>query len=413
VNPVTDDDHNREIKKQWKLFKRNRKEELGLKHPFAHYRSLFPVLESKIHLASCSQGAISKTVSESIEEYMNSLLSMGVNWNQAIKEVEKAKSSFAKLIGAAPDEIAVFSSVSDIFSAIASSLSFEKGKNIVVTTDMDFPTVGHVWLAQEKFGANVRFIPSQQGVIPLEYYERYVTSDTLITSISHIGYHNGFKQDIQAIAEIVHRKGSLLLVDAYQSAGQVPIDVKKMDIDILAAGTRKYILGIPGISFLYIKKELAEKWKPRITGWFGQENHSKFNVHQITLAAGARRFETGTPSFISAYAAAAALRLLLDIGVENISSYLNPLAQFALDYGQEKGLHVAGPLSADQRGAMTAFYVKNAEQIVSILKERNIIVSARNDVIRIAPHFYNTQDEIRQAIGELTTALIQTNGGNE
>jgi len=99
--------------------------------------------------------------------------------------------------------------------------------------------------------------------------------------------------------------------------------------------------------------------------------------------------------------------------VENISSYLNPLAQFALDYGQEKGLHVAGPLSADQRGAMTAFYVKNAEQIVSILKERNIIVSARNDVIRIAPHFYNTQDEIRQAIGELTTALIQTNGGNE
>ncbi|WP_270584618.1 aminotransferase class V-fold PLP-dependent enzyme [Bacillus smithii] len=226
-----------------------------MKHPFAHYRSLFPVLESKIHLASCSQGAISKTVSESIEEYMNSLLSMGVNWNQAIKEVEKAKSSFAKLIGAAPDEIAVFSSVSDIFSAIASSLSFEKGKNIVVTTDMDFPTVGHVWLAQEKFGANVRFIPSQQGVIPLEYYERYVTSDTLITSISHIGYHNGFKQDIQAIAEIVHRKGSLLLVDAYQSAGQVPIDVKKMDIDILAAGTRKYILGIPGISFLYTVDE--------------------------------------------------------------------------------------------------------------------------------------------------------------
>lgn len=376
-----------------------------MKHSYAHYRSLFPVLASKIHLASCSQGAISKNVSESIEAYMNSLLTAGGNWNQAIKVVEQAKYRFAKLIGAEPNEIAVLCSVSDIFSAIASSLSFEKGKNIIVTTDMDFPTAGHVWLAQEKFGAKVRFIPSQQGVIPLEYYERYVTSDTLVTSISHVCYYNGFKQDLKAIADIVHRKGSLLFVDAYQSAGQVPIDVKKMDIDILAAGTRKYLLGIPGISFLYIKAELAEKWKPRVTGWFGQEDHSKFNVHQIIPAAGTRRFETGTPSFISAYAAAAAIRLLLEIGVENISSYLNLLAQFALDYGQEKGLHTVTPLSAHKRGGITAFYVKNAGQIESILKERNIIVSARNDVIRIAPHFYNTQDDIRQAIDELTTVL--------
>jgi selenocysteine lyase/cysteine desulfurase len=185
----------------------------------------------------------------------------------------------------------------------------------------------------------------------------------------------------------------------------VPIDVKKMDIDILAAGTRKYMLGIPGMAFLYMKTELAEKWQPRVTGWFGQANHSKFDIHQLTQAPGARRFETGTPSFISAYAANAAIRLLLEIGVENISSYLNQLAQFALDYGKEKGLQVVGPLSADQRGAMTAFYVEDAGRIESIMKERNIIVSARNDVIRIAPHFYNTQDEVRQAIDELTKVL--------
>ncbi|EID44417.1 aminotransferase class V-fold PLP-dependent enzyme [Parageobacillus thermoglucosidasius] len=167
-------------------------------------------------------------------------------------------------MGADPNEIAVLGSVSDIFSAIASSLSFEKGKNKIVTTDMDFPTVGHVWLAQEKFGASVSFIPSHDGVIPIEYYERFVTSDTLFTSISYICYYNGFKQDIKAIAEIVHRKGSLLFVDAYQSAGQVPIDVKKMDIDILVAGIRKYMLGIPGMAFLYMKSKLAEQWKPRL-----------------------------------------------------------------------------------------------------------------------------------------------------
>lgn len=161
---------------------------------------------------------------------------------------------FAELIGAETGEVAVLCSVSDAISAIAASLPYQQEKNKIMFTDIDFPTVGHIWFAQEQFKDNVSVIRSSNGEISLEQYEKEITTDTLITCIPHVNYYNGYKQNVREIAEIAHRKGSLLFVDAYQSAGHIPIDVKEMEIDILATGTRKYMLGIPGVAFLYIKK---------------------------------------------------------------------------------------------------------------------------------------------------------------
>ncbi|WP_324611574.1 aminotransferase class V-fold PLP-dependent enzyme [Bacillus massiliglaciei] len=159
---------------------------------------------------------------------------------------------FAKLIGAETDEVAILCSVSDAISTIATSLPFQKVKNKIMFTDIDFPTVGHIWFAQEPFKDNISMIRSLNGEIPLEQYEKEITTDTFLTCIPHVNYYNGYKQNVREIADIAHRKGSLLFVDAYQSAGHIPIDVKEMDIDILTTGSRKYMLGIPGVSFLYI-----------------------------------------------------------------------------------------------------------------------------------------------------------------
>jgi selenocysteine lyase/cysteine desulfurase len=374
-------------------------------HPYDSYRSLFPTLSTHVHLASCSQGALARPVSKAIEEYHVGLLLSGSNWNEAMKKLEETREKFAELIGAQPDEIAVVPSVSHAISAIAASLPYQKGKNKIVFTDIDFPTVGHIWLAQETMKDNITMIRSSNGVVHLEQYEKEVTHDTILTCIPHVYYYNGFKQNLKAIADIVHRKGSLLFVDAYQSAGHIPIDVKEMEIDILAAGTRKYMLGIPGIAFLYIKKELAEQLKPRVTGWLGQEKASTFDIYHPVFAAGARRFETGTPSFISVYAAYEALKLLLGVGIHNIESYLQELTQFTLHYGQEKGLHIIGPQSFESRTSLVSFYVEKASAIEGLLKEKNIVVSARQDVIRMAPHFYNTKDELKHAIDELSSLM--------
>ncbi|MDE3839106.1 aminotransferase [Bacillus methanolicus] len=376
-----------------------------MSHPYCSYRSLFPTLSTHVHLASCSQGALAQPVSKAIEEYHNGLLLSGSNWDEAIEKVEETRKKFAELIGAETDEIAVLSSVSDAISAIATSLPYQKEKNKIVFTDIDFPTVGHIWLAQEQFKDNITFIRSSNGIIHVEQYEKEVKHDTLLTCIPHVCYYNGYMQNLKVIADIVHKKGSLLFVDAYQSAGQIPINVKEMDIDILAAGTRKYMLGIPGVAFLYIKKELAENLKPRVTGWLGQEKTSEFDIYHPVFAAGARRFETGTPSFISVYAAYEAIKLLLEVGIDNIQSYLKELTRFTLHYGQEKGLHIIGPLSTKCRSSMTSFYVENASKIEGFLREKNIVVSARKDVIRIAPHFYNTKDELEYAIAELSNLI--------
>ncbi|MBU8589236.1 aminotransferase class V-fold PLP-dependent enzyme [Priestia megaterium] len=373
-----------------------------MNNPFSSYRSLFPVLSEYVHLASCSQGAIAQPVSQAIEDYHNQLLSSGTNWKQATLKLEATREKFAKLINAEPDEIAILTSVSDALLAVATSLPYHPSKNEIILTDMDFPTVGHVWYAQEKYGVTVSLMRSLDGVLPLEQYEKDVTERTLLTCMSHASYNNGTTQNLKDIADIVHKKGSLLFVDASQSAGHIPIDVKEMNIDMLSTVTRKYMLGIPGVAFLYMKKDLAEQVKPRHTGWFGQESETKFNIFHSTYAPGARRFETGTPSFISVYAAHAALNLLLDVGVSPIHSYLKELSSFTKEFGLQSGLQINRPFDTEITSGITSFYMANASEIEQRLKEKNILVSATNDVIRVAPHFYNTKEEVAYAITELS-----------
>lgn len=367
-------------------------------YPFAHVRNQFPILNQKIQLSSCSQSALSLDVQAAVQEYMTSWQEQGMDWGGWMAAVEEARQHFAALIHADIEEIAVVSSVSHAASSIATSLNYSGDRNEIIITDMDFPCIGHVWLSQRDRGASVQFISSEKHQIPLESYENTINEKTLLTSISHVAYYNGFKQDLKSIAEIAHQRGSYLFVDAYQSAGNVSINVKESNVDFLAAGLQKYLLGIPGLAFLYIKKEVAEKLTPRLTGWFGQANPFAFDIKNSEYASGARRFDSGTPPMINGFAAKAALKQLLDIGMDKIEPYLKELSQFTLDYAEEQGLTVLSPMNVEDKGSNTAIYIPNASEVEGLMKEKGVIVSARQDVIRIAPHFYNTKEDIRQAL---------------
>ncbi|MGN9866562.1 aminotransferase class V-fold PLP-dependent enzyme [Bacillus swezeyi] len=374
-------------------------------HPYHAYRSLFPVLSTHIHLGACSGSALAVPVSGALDEYRSALLKGGLNWEALLKKAEEAKEKFSRLIGAEKEEIAVLSSVSDAVSAIAVSLPEQPHRNQIAFTDIDFPAIGQIWLAQDRFKYNLAVIHGEDGMIRLEQFEKQISDQTLLTCVPHVSYYNGFKQNLKDIAGIVHQKGSLLFVDAYQSAGHIPINVKDMDIDILAAGTRKYMLGIPGTAFLYIKRELSEQFQPKMTGWFGKDKPFAFDLHHSGFAEGAKRFETGTPSFIGLYAAEAALKLLLEAAPVQIESYLQKLARFSLQYGKEKGLQIIGPQTVHNRTSLISIRSEQASRIESLLREKNIITSSRNDVIRIAPHFYNTKEEIEHTIDAIAALM--------
>ena len=230
------------------------------------YRHLFPILQSKIHLANCSQGPLSTPVMEAINGYEQSLIEFGMDWERWMAEVREAKAAFAALIGAAVEDIAVLSSVSDTISAVASCLPL-RGRNRVVTTVDEFPTVGQAWLAGTGHAReNVTFVRSPDRFYTPELIEPVLGDDTAIFSIHFVAYYNGTLQDVAALAMAAHSHGALILVDAYQGLGTVPLNVREADLDFVVSGNLKYLLGLPGIAFMYVRPGLSETLEPAMTG---------------------------------------------------------------------------------------------------------------------------------------------------
>lgn len=373
------------------------------------WRTEFPILKDVIHVANCSQSAQAKSVRGAIDNYLNNWLTVGMDWDSWVTEVNLAKAEFAKLINADPSEIAISSCVSETISSIASSLDYSGIRNKIVVTDAEFPTVNYIWLAHQKYGAKVDFISVDENhEIDISEYERYIDEKTLLTSVTQVYYLNGFKQDIGKIAEIAHRKGSLLLADCYQGIGTEPIDVKAMNIDILTSGNLKYLFGIPGIAFLYVNKNLVNMLKPAVTGWFGQDNPFKFQTRYNDWANGARRFDTGTPPVLTSYAAKAGIEIVNKVGVERIKDRIDMLSARALQGCLDRSLKCISPFDVNKKGSTTAIWVSDKMDSHSVeieLRKRNIIASARGDVIRIAPHFYTKPEEIDFVLDQLKNIL--------
>jgi selenocysteine lyase/cysteine desulfurase len=375
----------------------------------AQWRKEFPILENIIHMGNCSQSAQARRVRAAIEAYLDNWLTIGMDWDSWVEEVNLAKAEFAKLIGARPEEIAVSSSVSDLASSVATAMDYRAGRSKVVVTDAEFPTINYIWLAQQRHGAKVDFVSvGNNNEIDIGAYEQAIDENTLITAITQVYYLNGFKQDVARIADIAHQKGSLIMVDAYQCLGTEPMDVKAMNIDILVSGCLKYLFGIPGIAFMYVNQGLISELAPSVTGWFGQKNPFLFQSRYLDWAGDARRFDTGTPPVMTAYAARAGLTIPNEVGVARIKDRIDMLSGHALEYGLSRGLRIISPLDVSRKASTTAIWTSHkmpSHDVEVAMKQRNIIVSARGDVVRVAPHFYSTTQEIETVMDALADVL--------
>ena len=370
--------------------------------PFEAQRALFPILARKAQLSSCSQSALSTPVTDAIARYMQSWSEKGMDWMGWQVVLDQAKAEFGRLINADAADIAVMSCVSDLASSVGNCLAYDSERDGIVLGEIDFPSLGHVWLAQRSRGAQVQFAqPDAGGEIALEDYARLINRRTRLVSVSQVSYSNGFKQDIGAIAELARANGALFFVDAYQSAGAMQIDVQRDGIDMLVCGAQKYLMGCPGIAFMYVRREVAEQLKPVNTGWFGRVNPFAFDIRKLDYAQGARRFDTGTPPYINAAAACAGMALLNSVDMAAIEAHIERLSVVARDAAERLGLPNTSPRDPRRKGSSTAIQVSDSAAVEKRMAEAGYIVSARGAVIRVAPHFYNTEADVVGAMEAL------------
>lgn len=361
-------------------------------------RSHFKIFQSKTYLNSCSQGALSDAVESGFDDYIASWHEQGSPWETWVQRYEEARTAFAGFIHASPDEVAIVTSVSAGINAIASALHFRERKKVVMG-EFEFPTMGQVWLAQRGHGAEIEFATAQGDSIDVTAYETLIDRDTLIVPLTHVCFKNGFRTPVSKITNMAHNAGALVMLDDYQDCGTRPVDVKAMNLDFYVTGTLKYLLGPPGLAFLYVREELIPSLSPTVTGWFGQANPFAYNPQHFELSPTARRFETGSPSVPNVYGAIRGFQLLREIGMEEIANHVGGLAQALLSRTRELGILAKTP--ADTAGPLVVLQCRDSGLLLKALAQSGIVASNRFDGLRISFHIYNTLDDVERVVDVL------------
>ena len=374
------------------------------------WRDEFPGLEENTYLNTVSLGQLSRRSRKAVHRFLDLWSELGASaWYHIwLKEIEGVRREFAQVIGASPEEIAIMSNVSSALTAVASCLNYEK-RSKVVCNELDFPTIPYQWYVKKDQGVETVVLPSENKVsVPLEAYESAVDENTNLIATCRVFFTSGYIQDVKRLADMAHDQGALLFVDDYQGTGQVPIDVKETGVDFLVSGGLKWLLGGPGIAFLYIRKELIPTLHPTSTGWFAHRHQFDFDPHELELRNTGARLETGTPSVASAYAAKAGLEIVNEISPEAIRERTHSLNQDLIERLQGAGFKLRIPEDPNHHASITIMEMNhNPAEVVEKLAQRNIIVDKRPGAIRIAPYFYNTFEEnelIVSALKELTPA---------
>jgi selenocysteine lyase/cysteine desulfurase len=263
--------------------------------------------------------------------------------------------------------------------------------------------MGQIWLAQQARGAQIEFLEGVNNAIPIEAYERSIDERTAIVPLTHVSFVNGFRSNVAAVTRLAHDRGAPVFLDGFQDCGTRPIDVKALDVDFYVTGTLKYLLGPPGLAFLYVKRSVIDSLKPTLTSWMAQRDAFAYNTRKLDPAPEARRFEGGSPSMPSIYAARPALALLAGIGMENVAAQIAQLTR-AFQQGT-RALGIASKTNDLSAGPLVVLRSTDPAALVGKLTERGVVVSARLDGVRFSFHVYNNLADVDTVLSVLEANL--------
>lgn len=373
------------------------------------FREEFPILDTCTYLVSNSLGAMPRGVPARLQEYADAWRTHGVRaWAKGWWEMPVTVGDMvAPLIGASPHEVGIVPTVTLAQATILSAIPFTKDRDTVVMTELDFPSVRYaIEQLAPKFGARVVVVPSADGIsIDQAALHAAITERTALVCVSHVLFKSAFIIDADALVAHSHAQGAVVSLDAYHSVGVIPVDVKKSNVDFLAGGVLKWLCGGPGGCFVYASPSASARFAPALTGWQAHKRPFAFD-QQMEPADGIWRWLGGTPTVPSLYAATEGPRILGEVGMHALREKSIRQTAALVAMADARGYRVHAPRDPARRGGTVAFDVPHGAEVAQALLKRDVVIDYRPGAgIRVAPHFYSTDDEVARVVGEIDDIL--------
>ena len=373
------------------------------------WRGEFPILDRSTYLISNSLGAMPRAVYASMQAYADSWAERGVRaweegwWEMAVGVGDK----IAPLIGARAGEISLHQNVTLTQAVIASCFDFRGTRNKVVMTDLEFPSIQYFYHEQRRLGARVELVASSDPVrIDLEKFLAAIDETTLLVPISHVLFRSSYIVDARAIIERAHRVGAHVILDVFQAAGTIPIDVQALGADFAVGGVLKWLCGGPGVAYLYVREDLRAKLRPALTGWIAHRRPFGFESGAIDAREDSFRYLNGTPHIPALYACQPGLEILNAVGIRAIRAKSMRMTTRLLEGAKLHGWRVNTPENPDERAGTVSIDCPHAYEVCRELLEREILVDFRPKAgVRFSPHFYNRIEECDFAIEQVDDIL--------
>ncbi len=379
--------------------------------PLLEWRKEFPILARTTYMISHSLGAMPRRAAESLQQFTDIWATRGIRaWEEGWWEMPVTTGNLiASIIGAGQGEVVMHQNVSVCQSIVTSCFDWRQPRNKLVTDGLNFPSNDYIYYGLERQGARVVRVTSEDGLtLPLRSMLAAIDEETRLVSVSHVAFRSSYVQDLAAIVRRAHEAGAMVVADLYQSAGCMPVNVRALGLDFATGGSVKWLCGGPGAGYLYVRRDLWNRLEPAATGWQAHRAPFGFEAGPVQFADDAMRFLNGTPNVPGLYSARPGYEIVMEAGVENIRAKSLRQTQLLMDLADEAGIAVRTCREAGRRGGVVTLDVPGGQEVTRELVRREILVDYRPGAgIRIAPHFYTTDDEVEHTVRELRGILEQ------
>ena len=375
--------------------------------PLLTWRSQFPIVDTCTYLVSHSLGAMPKATADELAAFADTWATRGVQaWHEGWWEMAAETADLlAPIIGVPAGTLTMHQNVTVAQSVIASCFEYRPPRNRIVLQDLDFPSNHYLFEGFRRYGAEIVYVKSDDSIrAPIDRLVEAIDDRTALVPMSYVLFRSACIQDVRPVIEKAHTVGAHVILDLYQAAGTVPLDVAGLGADFAVGGSVKWLCGGPGAGYMYVREDLIRKLAPAVSGWAGHAHPFAFATGPSDRATGIERFQSGTPNVPVYYMARAGYRIVNEIGVPAIREKSLRLTRIMMDEAKTQGWRLNTPERDEERGGSVVIDLPDAERKADALIANNVIVDYRpNAGIRMAPHFYNAEEEVRKAMDILSS----------